>query len=117
MSVTFNLAARPGALLPLATWPSEVSMGCYQAGCGERPAWQLKLTYRPTDPSERSVVFQGTATACWKHRAQLLRSYGGARGAVKTEASLRERGADPAMAERTSASMTPIFEGTEAASR
>lgn len=87
-------------------------MECYQTGCGERPTWQLKLTYRPRDPGERPVAFAGTACACWNHRAQLLRSYGGARGALKIEASLRARGADPGMAEQTSASMVPIFEVT-----
>jgi hypothetical protein len=84
-------------------------MECYHPGCAEKPAWQLKLVYRPGDPGEKSVAFQVDACACWNHRAQLLRSYGGARGAQKIESSLRDRGVDPAMAERTVASMTPIF--------
>jgi hypothetical protein len=85
-------------------------MGCYQSGCAERPAWQLKLICRPSEPGGKLVAFQLDSCACWSHRAQLLRSYRGARGALKIESSLRDRGADPGMAERTVASMTPIFQ-------
>jgi hypothetical protein len=84
-------------------------MGCYQAGCAEKPTWQLKLTYRLSEAGAEPVVFHGAACACWDHRAQLLRLYGGTRGALRIQASLRERGVDPAMAEQASASLTPIF--------
>jgi hypothetical protein len=69
----------------------------------------LRLTYRPSETGAKPVVFDGNARACWTHRAQLLKSYGGARGALRIQASLRERGVDPAMAGQTVASMTPIF--------
>lgn len=85
-------------------------MDCYHSGCAERPAWQLKLIYRPSDPGEKAVAFRVDACACWSHRAQLLRSYGGVRGALKIEALLRDRGVDSGMAERTVASMMPIFQ-------
>jgi hypothetical protein len=84
-------------------------MECYQSGCSERPSWLLRLTYRPREPGAKPLAFDGNACACWNHRAQLLRSYGGARGALRIQAALRERGVDPAMAEQTVASMTPIF--------
>jgi hypothetical protein len=84
-------------------------MGCYQAGCGERPTWQLKLTYRLSEPGAEPVVLHGTACACWNHRAQLLRLYGGTRGALRIQASLRERGVDPGHTEHATASLTPIF--------
>jgi hypothetical protein len=84
-------------------------MDCYQSGCAERPAWQLRLVHRPSKPGEELASFQVDVCACWSHRAQLLRSYGGARGALKIASSLRDRGVDPRMAERTVASMTPIF--------
>ncbi len=84
-------------------------MECYQSGCAERPAWRLMLTYRPTDPGEKPVAFPVDVCACWGHRAQLLRSYGGSRGALRIQKSLRDQGVDPAMAERTVASMVPIF--------
>lgn len=84
-------------------------MDCYQSGCAQKPAWQLKLIYRPNEPGEKPVAFQVDACACWGHRAQLLRSYGGAQGASRIESLLRDRGVDPRMAERTVASMTPIF--------
>jgi hypothetical protein len=84
-------------------------MGCYQAGCGERPTWQLKLIYRARADAE-PVAVDGATCACWNHRVQLLRSYGGARGAPRMRSSLRERGIDPAMADQAIASLTPIFE-------
>lgn len=95
--------------MPLATWPPGETMECYQPGCAERPSWQLMLTYRPSDPSEEPTAFPVEARACWSHRAQLLRSYGGSRGAMRIQRSLRDRGVDPRMAERTVASMIPIF--------
>lgn len=96
--------------MPLVTWPGEEAIvKCYQAGCVERPTWQLKLTYRPSDPGAEPVTFPIDACACWSHRQQLLRSYGGARGALRIRTSLQGRGVDPAMAERTVASVTPIF--------
>jgi hypothetical protein len=111
ISVRFSLlAARPGALLPLATWLREgEEMGCYQAGCGERPTWQLMLSYRTREPGAEPVAIDGATYACWDHRAQLLRSYGGARGVPRLQSSLRERGVDPAIAAQTSASLAPIF--------
>ena len=84
-------------------------MSCYQAGCGERPTWQLKLTYRAREPGAEPVAVDGATCACWNHRVQLLRSYGGARGAPRIQSSLRARGIDPAMADHTIASLTPIF--------
>ena len=56
-------------------------MECYQVGCGERPVWQVTFSYRSADPGATPVVLSGETGACWNHRAQLLRLYGGARGA------------------------------------
>jgi hypothetical protein len=84
-------------------------MGCYQAGCGERATWQLKVIYRARAPGAEPVAFADATCTCWDHRAQLLRSYGGARGAPKMQSFLRERGIDPALADQTSAALTPIF--------
>jgi hypothetical protein len=84
-------------------------MGCYQAGCGERPTWRLKLIYRALQPGAERVAVDGDRCTCWNHRLQLLRSYGGARGAPRMKSSLRERGIDPALSDQTVASLTPIF--------
>jgi len=84
-------------------------MDCYQARCAERPVWQLILTYRPHEPGAAPVAFDSATCSCWNHRAQLLRTYGGARGVARIQTSLRERGVDPSMADQTIASLTPIF--------
>jgi hypothetical protein len=84
-------------------------MECYQTGCGERAVWQVTLSYRPGGPDAPPVVFDGDARACWQHRAQLLRQYGGARGATKIESTLRSRGVDPSMTSDARALLTPIF--------
>jgi hypothetical protein len=83
-------------------------MDCYQVGCRERPTWQLKLVCREPG-AEPAVAVDVAKCACWNHRTQLLRSYGGARGAPRRQSSLRERGFDPAMADQAIASLTPIF--------
>jgi hypothetical protein len=82
---------------------------CYQVGCAERSVWQVTLSYRPGGPDAAPVVLDGGACTCWQHRAQLLRQYGGARGATKIESSLRNRGVDPCMANDAKALFTPIF--------
>ncbi|OFX26499.1 MAG: hypothetical protein A2V77_22090 [Anaeromyxobacter sp. RBG_16_69_14] len=84
-------------------------MECYQLGCGERPVWQVTLTYRSVEPGATPVVLSEETGACWKHRAQLLRLYGGARGAARIQTALRNRGVDPGMADLTKALLTPIF--------
>lgn len=84
-------------------------MECYQAGCAERPTWQLRVIYRPSEPGAQPIALESAKCACWNHRAQLVRSYGGARGALKIQASLRERGVDPMIAAHAVASVTPIF--------
>lgn len=84
-------------------------MVCYSAGCVERPTWQLRLTYRPSEPGAEPVAFDSSACACWNHRAQLVRAFAGARGALRIQAKLRERGIDPEVAERTVAEVKPIF--------
>ena len=84
-------------------------MECYQVGCGERPVWQVTLSYRPGGPGAAPVVLSEDARTCWRHRAQLLRRYGGARGATKIESTLRSRGVDPSMANDAKALLTPIF--------
>jgi len=82
---------------------------CYQVGCGERPVWQVTLSYRPSAPGAAPVVFNADARACWQHRAQLARQYGGARGATKIESTLRNRGVDPGTANDAKALLTPLF--------
>jgi hypothetical protein len=84
-------------------------MECYQVGCSERPVWQVKLTYRSTEPGAEPVVLSADTGACWNHRAQLLRLYGGARGEARIQIALRNRGVDPSMADHTKALLTPIF--------
>ena len=84
-------------------------MQCYQAGCSERPTWQLTLTYRPSAPGAEPVAFGNATCSCWKHRAQMIRSFSGARAAVRIQASLRRWGVDPAMAGQTKATVMPIF--------
>jgi hypothetical protein len=84
-------------------------MECYQSGCAERPTWKLSLTYQPTEPGAPPVALDSTAFACWNHRALLVRSYTGSRGALRIQTALRHRGVDAAVAERTVASVTPIF--------
>jgi hypothetical protein len=84
-------------------------MECYQAGCGERPVWQVTLSYRPGATDAAPVVFKADMSACWRHRAQLLRQYTGGRGAPKVESTLRDRGVDPGTANDAKALLTPIF--------
>ena len=92
-------------------------MVCYQTGCAERPTWQLNLTYRPrgsgAGAGAGAVALDTSTCACWDHRAQLLRSYCGARGAAKVGSLLRVRGLDPGMADQTVASLAPIFARAE----
>jgi hypothetical protein len=84
-------------------------MDCFHFGCRERSTWQLKLVYRMCGPGAEPVAVDGDRCACWTHRAQLLRSYAGARGAPRRRFSLRGRGIDPELADQASASLTPIF--------
>jgi hypothetical protein len=84
-------------------------MECYQVGCGERPVWQVTLSYRPGGPGAAPVVLDPGARTCWQHRAQLLRRYGGARGVTNIESTLRRKGVDPSTVRDAKAELTPIF--------
>ncbi len=84
-------------------------MECYQTGCGERPVWQLTLTYRPSIPGAEPVILNGETRTCWQHRAHLLRLYGGARGVARIQTDLRNRGIDTSTVSQTKVVLTPIF--------
>ena len=84
-------------------------MVCYQTGCAHKPVWQLKLTYRSGVTGAEPVTLESGTFACWTHRAQLLRCYGGARGATSVQCLLRARGLDPGLSNDTKASLAPVF--------